>query len=92
MLIINTKHQNIPKIDLEFPIKVKAIPKFERINTLSISVFDLNQTVLIPNDNNTNYDQSRIDMLLFENLYCLISKSHTLIITDSLMNMYVEEV
>ena len=81
---------------LEFPIKVKDIPKFERLNTQSafgksnirghgINVFELTGNVLTPIYNNENYKQPQIDLLLYENHYCLITKLHYLINKDSHM-------
>ena len=70
---------------LEFPMKVKNIPKFEKFNNLNVNVFELTKTVLTPIHINTNYDQSQIDLLLFENHYCLITKLHCLINKDSHM-------
>ena len=69
---------------LDIPTKVKDIPKFEsfnRLNTggaLHINVFELTGTVLTPIHINTNYDQPQIDLLFYENHYCLI-KLHCLI-------------
>ena len=34
--------------DLEFPMKIKDIPKFEKLNHLNIDVFELTGTVLTP--------------------------------------------
>ena len=61
---------------LEFPMKVKDIPKFENLNNLNVSVFEITGTVLTPNHINKNYLQPQIDLLLFENHYCLITKLH----------------
>ena len=52
---------------LEFPKKVKDIPKFERLNRLNLNVSELTGTVLTPIHINTNYDRSQIDLLLYEN-------------------------
>ena len=70
---------------LAFPMKFKDIPKIEKMknrNTegaLRIIVFELAGTVLSPIHINTNYQQPQIDLLLFENHYCLITKLHNLI-------------
>ena len=64
---------------LEFPVKVKDIPKFKKFNYLNVNVFELTGTVLTPIYINMNYDQPQIDLLLFENHYCLITKLHCLI-------------
>ena len=68
---------------LEFPMKVKDMPKFENLNNLNVNVFELNGTVLTPIHTNTNYDQPQIDLLLFESQYCLIPKLHCLINKNS---------
>ena len=63
---------------LEFPMKVEDIPKFENLNKVNVSVFELTGTVLAPIHNNKNYLEPQIDLLLFENHYCLITKLHCL--------------
>ena len=70
---------------LEFPMKIKVIPKFENLNNLNVNVFELTKTVLTPIHTNTNYDQPQIDLLLYQNHYCLITKLHCLIYKDSHM-------
>ena len=77
---------------LDFPMKVTDIPKFESLNRLStggqqccINVFELTGNVLTPIHINTNYDQPQIDLLLYQNHYCLITKLHCLINKDSHM-------
>ena len=70
---------------LEFPMKIKDIPKFENLNNLNVNVFELTRTVLTPIHINKNYLQSQIDLLLFENHYCLITKLHCLLNKDSHM-------
>ena len=70
---------------LEFPMKIKDIPKFENLNNLNVNVFELTRTVLTPIHTNKNYLQSQIDLLLFENHYCLITKLHCLLNKDSHM-------
>ena len=70
---------------LEFPMKVKDIPKLENLNNINVNVFELTRTVLTPIHTNVNYDQPHIDLLLFENHFCLISKLHCLINKDSHM-------
>ena len=77
----------------EFPKKVKDIRKFENLNSLSVNVFELTTNVrscaqssaLTPILINKNYLQPQIDLLLFENHYCLITKLHCLINKDSHM-------
>ena len=70
---------------LKIPLKVKVIPSFERRNKLNINVFELNGTVLTPIHIHTNYDYPQIDLLLYENHYCRITKLHCLINNDSHM-------
>ena len=83
---------------LEFPMKVTDIPKFENLNRLNtggqqccipkalcVNVFELTGNVLTPIHINTNYDQPQIDLLLYQNHYCLITKLHCLINKDSHM-------
>ena len=70
---------------LEFPMKIKDIPKFENLNNLNVNVFELTRTVLTPIHITKNYLQSQIDLLLFENHYCLITKLHCLLNQDSHM-------
>ena len=65
--------------DIYFPMRVKDIPKFERKNNLNINVFELINDTLNPIQINTNYNEKQIDLLLYENHYCLITKLHTLI-------------
>ena len=70
---------------LEFPMKVKDIPKFENLNNLNVNVFELTGNVLTPIYINENYKQPQIDLLLYENHYCLITRLHCLINKDSHM-------
>ena len=70
---------------LEFPMKIKDIPKFENLNNLNVNIFELTKTVLTPIHINTNYDQPQIDLLLYQNHYCLITKLHCLLNKDSHM-------
>ena len=64
---------------LEFPMKVKDIPKFENSNNSNVNVLELTNRVLTPILINKNYLQPQIVLLLFENHYCLITKLHCLI-------------
>ena len=64
---------------LEFPMKIKDIPKFENLNNSNVNVFELTRTVLTPIHINEIYLQPQNDLLLFENQYCLITKLHCLI-------------
>ena len=82
---------------LEFRMKVKDIPKFEKLNmqstqsasgvfgNLNVNVFELINGKLTPILINKNYLQPQIDLLLFENHYCLITKLHCLINKSSHM-------
>ena len=70
---------------LEFPMKGKDIPKFENLNNLNVNVFELSGTVVTPIHINKKYLQPQIDLLLFENHYCLITKLHCLINKSSHM-------
>ena len=70
---------------LEFPMKVKDLPKFEHLNNLNVNVFEINGTVLTPIHITKNYLQPQIDLLLFENHFCLITKRHRLINKSSHM-------
>ena len=71
--------------NLELPMKIKYKPKFEKMNNLNINKFELTGTVLTPIHIKTNYDQPQIDLLLYENQCCLITKLHCLIKNNSHM-------
>ena len=79
------------KKSLEFPMKVKDIPKFEKLNTqsafgnLNVNVFELINGKVTPIPINKNYLQPQIDLLQFENHYCLITKLNCLINQSSHM-------
>ena len=64
--------------DIQFPMKIKDIPTFETLNNLNINVFELsaNDKSLSPKYVNKNYYEEQIDLLLYENQYCLITNSH----------------
>ena len=67
-------------------MKVKDVAMIENLKSgLRINVFDLTGTVLTPVHINTNYDQSQIDFLLYQNYYCLITKLHCLMNKSSHM-------
>ena len=70
---------------LEIPMKVEDFSKFENLNNLNVNVFELTGTVLTLIHINKNYLQPQIDLLLFENHYCLITKLHCLINKSSHM-------
>ena len=59
-------------------MEIKDIPTFERFNNLKINVFELsaNDKTLSPKYVNKNYYDEQIDLLLFENHYCLITNLH----------------
>ena len=59
--------------DIQFPMKTKDIPTFERLNKLNINVFELsaNDKSLSPKYVNKNYYDEQIDLLLYENHYCI---------------------
>ena len=64
--------------DIQFPMKIKDIPTFERLNNLNINVFEIsaNDKSLSPKYVNKNYYDEQIDLLLYENHYCLITNLH----------------
>ena len=64
--------------DIQFPMKIKDIPTFERLNSLNINVFELsaNDKTFSPKYINKNYYDEQIDLLLYENHYCLITNLH----------------
>ena len=64
--------------DIQFSMKIKDIPTFERLNNLNINVFELSATnkTLSHKYVNKNYYDEQIDLLLHENHYCLITNSH----------------
>lgn len=68
-------------------MKAKDIPKFEKLNNLNINVFELANTILSPTYININYLEPQIDLLLYENHYCLITKLHTLLSNSKNGNM-----
>ena len=61
--------------DIQFPMKIKDIPTFERLNNLNQNVFEItaNDKSLSPKYVNKNYYDEQIDLLLYENNYCLIT-------------------
>ena len=64
--------------DIQFPMKIKDIPTFEILNNLKINVFEItaNDKALSPKYVNKNYYDDQIDLLLYENHYCLITNLH----------------
>ena len=64
--------------DIQFPMKIKDIPTFEILNNLNINVFELSASdkSLLPKYVNKNYYDDQIDLLLYENHYCLITNLH----------------
>ena len=65
---INTKDIS----DLNFPMRVNDIPKFEKKNNLNINVFEL--TKEFKPYSYKNYNEKQIHLLFKENHYCLITK------------------
>ena len=63
--------------DIQFPMKIKDIPTFERLNNLN-SIFLSYQlmTNLSPKYVNKNYFDEQIGLLLYKNHYCLITNLH----------------
>ena len=70
---------------LQFPMKVKDIPKFEKPKNLNVNVFELTNSVLTTILINKNFLQPQKGLLLFENHYCLITKLQCLLNEDSHM-------
>ena len=64
--------------DIQFPMTKKDIPTFEKLINLNINVFELsaNDKTLSPKYVNKNYYDEQIDLLLYENHYCLITNLH----------------
>ena len=64
--------------DIQFPMKLKDIPTFERLNNLNINVFDLSANVksFSPKYVNKNYFDEHIDLLFYENHFCLKTNLH----------------
>ena len=59
-------------------MKIKDIPIFERLNNLNINVFGLsaNDKTLSPKYVSNKNNDEQIDLLLYENHYCLITNLH----------------
>ena len=70
---------------LEIPMKCEDISKFENLNNFNVNVSELTNSVLTPIHIKKTYLQPQIDLLLFENHYCLITKLHCLISENSHM-------
>ena len=64
--------------DILFPMKIKDKPIFERLINLNKNVFEIsaNDKSLSPKYVNKNYYDEQIDLLLYENHYCLITSLH----------------
>ena len=64
--------------DIQFPWKIIDIPTFERLNNLNINVLEIsaNDKSLSPKNVNKNFYDEQIDLLLYENHYCLTTNSH----------------
>ena len=85
-----SKHMNKLNLKgLEVTMKVKDIPKFENLNNLNVNNLELTNSVrssaLTPILITKKHLQPQIDLLLFENHYCLITKLHCLINKNSHM-------
>ena len=63
---------------IQFPMKIKDIPTFESLKNLKIYVFELsaNDKTLSPEYVYKNFYDEQIDLLLYENHYCLITNLH----------------
>ena len=59
-------------------MKIKDLPTFERLNNINISVFELSvlDKNLSPKYVIKNYYDEQIDLILYENHYCLINSLH----------------
>ena len=57
-------------------MKIKDIPTFERLNNLNVKVFELSANDKTPSPKyvDKNYYDEQIDLLHYENHYCLITK------------------
>ena len=66
------------QVDIQFPMKIEVLPTFERIKNLNINVFELSaiDKTLSLKYVNKNYNGEQIDLLLYENHYCLITNLH----------------
>ena len=55
--------------DIQFPMKIKDIPTFERLNNFNINVFELspNAKTISPKYLNKNHYDEQIDLLLYGN-------------------------
>ena len=61
--------------DFQFLVKIKEIPTFEKLNNSNISKFESSANVKTSSPkyvSKNNYDE-QIDLLLYENHYCLIT-------------------
>ena len=61
--------------NIQFPMKIKDMPTFQRLNNLKINVFELsaNDKTLSLKYVDKNFYDEQIDLLLYENQYCLIT-------------------
>ena len=64
--------------DILIPMKIKDITSIEQLNKLNKNVFEfpLNYKTFSPKCNNKNYYEEQIDLLLYENHFCLITNLH----------------
>ena len=80
--------------DIQFPMKIKDRPTFERLKNLNINVFELsaNDKTLSLKYVNKNYYDDQIDLLLYENHYCLKTNLHKFVGIMNIINTCAEDV
>ena len=71
---------------IEMPMHINQIPKFEKQNGLCINVFELESNTLSPVYINKNYSSQQIDLLLYNNHFCLITNIARLISPNRNLN------
>ena len=77
---------NLNTTNLTFPMHISQIPKFEKQNGLNINVFELETDSLRPVYVNKNYLKPQIDLLLYQNHYCLITNVARLLTDNRNLN------
>ena len=62
-------------VDIQFPMKVKDIPLFERLNNFNLKLFDLPAgcSTMIPVYIDENYYKEQIHVLILKSHYCLVN-------------------